>query len=65
MWKNLFIITIQFVINVQLKDLTHKFYLSILSHKLPYLKISFIINNLQNSEMKVCENMTLTCWKLS
>jgi hypothetical protein len=34
MWENFFLVVIEFVINVQLKYLTHIFCLSILSHKL-------------------------------
>jgi hypothetical protein len=34
MWQNIFLIATQFVINVQLKDLTHKFFPWISFHKL-------------------------------
>jgi hypothetical protein len=28
---------------------------------IPYTKVSFSLNNPQNSEMKFCENMNLSC----
>jgi len=31
MWKNLLLITTQFATNVQLKDLTHKFFFNLIS----------------------------------